>query len=422
MPVDYSNFLQQVQPPDYGNVLARSAQMDSLKNNNLLAHAQLDDIRRQGEFRNALSTGADQATLQGIDPMAAQQYEQGQNSLTQQRGAIAAQGSDQELRDTAARQSKAQYLSQVLGTVQAAFAKGDAAGMAAARYYWPEVKAKGFFPGLNAVPDDPAGLKRAVDQFKEHADLAMAPPDPQALPSSAREFQLAAGNPEYAEFLARKSASGKTTVQVNMPGEDNADKLEGEAYQVLQNDAQNALDERDQILNLRRNPAITGPTQDGRAALTTLATDLGIPVSEGTLKNAANLQGYKAAVNGLVLRKMQAQKGPQTENDAKRIEQGLASTKNVGEANALILDYNLALADRKVEMADFADRYREANGSLKGFQRQLRTYVRETPLTGLNKKSGRLVFWPQYKEQMRVNNPNLSDQAILQQWRSDYAN
>jgi hypothetical protein len=178
MPVDYSPILQASQGPDIGNILARSAQLEGIRQNNLLGHAQLDDIRRSEQFRNTLSQNpqASFEDLSAVDPNMAIQYQNARTGMQNNSLAQDEQRTVNETRQMALRQEKARYLSGVLGAIDSAFnTKGDEAGMAMAKYYWPEVKQKGFFPGMDNLSDDPQTIKSAVKQFYEHAQLAATP-------------------------------------------------------------------------------------------------------------------------------------------------------------------------------------------------------------------------------------------------------
>jgi hypothetical protein len=172
---------------------------------------------------------------------------------------------------------------------------------------------------------------------------------------------------------------------------------------------------------MKDNPAITGPTQDLKASANALFSDLGVPIAPDKINQIANLGQYKGIAKDLVLKEQLKQKGPQTESDAKRIEETFGNTKNIQEANKLILNYQLALADRESLLAEMAESYRERTGQIDGWRKEYRDYVRQTPLAGINPKSKRLVFWNEFMEQVKEANPSMTDEEIMGQWRSKYA-
>lgn len=229
----------------------------------------------------------------------------------------------------------------------------------------------------------------------------------------------------FFEYQRQLKAAGGTKISVGGPAvEGAADKAYGEqlgkSYGDVIDQGRNAQEKIESLRVLRDNPAVTGPTQDFRAAGATLLSELGIPIPQNTLKQVANLQQYKAVVNKLVLQEQVAQKGPQTESDAKRMQETLASTRNLQEANDLIIGYQMALEGRKIERAEFADEYRQRTGKIDGWEGQWRDYMRQTPLSGKNPKSGAVVFMNEYLENMREANPQADEAAILNRWRREY--
>jgi hypothetical protein len=390
MPVDYSNFLSQTQPPDVGKTLARVAQIESLRNNNLLAHAQLDDVRRKGEFRNALSSGADQATLRGIDPEAAQSYQQGENAL-------AMQGDQRDIQATAARQEKAQYLSGVLGTIQGAFAKSPEAGMAAAKYYWPEVKAKGFFPGLNAVPDDPEGLKRAVDQFKEHADLSLSPKDAvepySDLGKLAADYK--AGRIDEAAYRAgvdkktHITPPAQTNVTVNNGQELAFNKEYGKqlagVYTSIQDAGRSSINNSAKLDRLSGllSGVETGKLTPAITEVASLAESLGISIDPnlGAKQAAQSLSNEYA----LSLRNPSGGAGmPGAMSDADRafLQSMVPGLSKTPEGRRLIVDTGKKVAKRDGDVARLAREYRKSHGGQfdEGFYEELANYSAKNPL------------------------------------------
>jgi hypothetical protein len=217
----------------------------------------------------------------------------------------------------------------------------------------------------------------------------------------------------------------KPLVEVNTKMESEASKAygkaEGEAFGALVQRGQDAQDKAASIRAMMSNPAITGPTQDFRAAANSFFSDLGVPISPDRINQIGNLQQYKAMQSQLVLTEQLKQKGPQTESDAKRIADTFGNTKNIKEANEIILKYQLALADRESMLAEMAEDYRQRTGKIDGWRKELREYVRNTPLAAVNKSSGRLVFWNEFADAMREDNPGMNEDEIMSQWRQRYA-
>lgn len=229
----------------------------------------------------------------------------------------------------------------------------------------------------------------------------------------------------FFDYQRQLKAAGGTKINVGGPAvESSADKAYGEAlgksYGDVIDQGRSAQEKIDSLRVLRDNPAVTGPTQDFKAAGATLLSELGVPIPQNTLNQVSNLQQYKAVVNKLVLQEQIAQKGPQTESDAKRMQETLAQTTNIREANDLIIGYQMALEARKIERAEFADAYRQKSGKIDGWENEWRAYMRQTPLSGKNPNSGRVVFFDEFAEKMTEANPGVDESEILKRWRQDY--
>lgn len=97
----------------------------------------------------------------------------------------------------------------------------------------------------------------------------------------------------------------------------------------------------------------TGWGTETKAAAASILAGLGI-APENAKMFAANAQIFQAKAMDSLWVKLNAAKGPQTEGDAQRASQTWAALKNTPEANAFILDFAQAQAERdKVKAAFF---------------------------------------------------------------------
>jgi hypothetical protein len=83
-------------------------------------------------------------------------------------------------------------------------------------------------------------------------------------------------------------------------------------------------------------------------------------------KNAANAELFLGAAMQNVLNKQIEQKGPQTESDAKRIEQTFISLGITPKANQFMLDVARAQINRDVEQQRFYSKWRRENNTFDG--------------------------------------------------------
>lgn len=157
-----------------------------------------------------------------------------------------------------------------------------------------------------------------------------------------------------------------------------------------------------------------------------VAAALGIntetPAVKALLGRVTDGQAFVGTLQNLVLTKMQAQKGPQTENDAKRIESTLASLGNTPQARDFLLRSADALAQVDQYQHQFWEEYR-ANSPKKSFEgasAAWREWRNKTPLLGINPNSNLPVFLPEFIEAARAANPNATEEQIIGQWRMKY--
>lgn len=195
---------------------------------------------------------------------------------------------------------------------------------------------------------------------------------------------------------------------------------EGKAFSALQDLGQASQDQNSTLRSMLANPAITGPTQDFRAAANSFFADLGVPIAPAKIDQIANLAQYKAMQQSTVLQEQMKQKGPQTDSDRKTIQETFGNTKNVREANEIILKYKLAINDRNTLLAELAEQYRVDNDKIDGWRKVVRDYVNSTPLAAKDPDSNRLVFWNEFSEAMREDNPTMSEDDIMGYWRQRY--
>ena len=124
-------------------------------------------------------------------------------------------------------------------------------------------------------------------------------------------------------------------------------------------------------------------------------------------------------MNNVVLQKMIAQKGPQTENDAKRIQQTVASLGNTPEAFKFLMKSGKAIERMKIDQHNFWLNYRDANnGSLEGASRAWNEFKAKTPLVIKNPKTGMPVTFYEFKDAYTSAVPNATTEDVLKEWRN----
>lgn len=288
--------------------------------------------------------------------------------------------------------------------------------------------------GVQASENAPAVYPAARQQYLEmYPDAAANVPetyDPKwvgtQLSAGQRLFDPDILSPAAEEQKMRIRAAGAPKTIINTSG--TVAEAEAKEYgkslvkqfDAVSDRADAAEDEIAQLETARRISVETGAFEPLKAGIAALSQGLGIDPETFGLTDASPAQAYRGVLNNLVLTKMQAQKGPQTENDAKRIQQTVASLSNTNEANDFLIRSALALNRRRVEQRDFYETYRSEGGSFKGARQAWGRYKAKTPLVGTNPSTRLPVFYSEFRDTMRGANPDMTDARILSIWREKY--
>jgi hypothetical protein len=143
-------------------------------------------------------------------------------------------------------------------------------------------------------------------------------------------------------------ARSSTTIQDNKFREFGAKDF----YENVMPAARSAQQQNARLQSIIANPLDTGAFTETNATLKGWAVALGLP-SENVKQYVANAQKFQADAKDLVLAKQLAQKGPQTESDARRLEQTVPSLGNVRDANEYIARFAMAQNNYQMKKADF---------------------------------------------------------------------
>jgi len=245
-------------------------------------------------------------------------------------------------------------------------------------------------------------------------------------PTSLQNDLIAAGykpgTPEFKQAILDKH--NKPQTQVNMESEREESKARGKQlvsqFGSISERANAASDNLEQLHISKNIDVSTGALEPLKKSVASFAQGLGFNPENLGLENATNAEAFTGIMQNLVLTKMQAQKGPQTENDAKRIENTLASLGNTPQARVFLTNAAIAIEERRIEQRNFYLDWEEKNGSFKGAEQSWDQHKRNTPLFGVNPNTNRPVFYNEFFSKMREANPNADSGEILDLWRVKY--
>lgn len=122
----------------------------------------------------------------------------------------------------------------------------------------------------------------------------------------------------------------------------------------------------------------------------------GVPVDEKQMVDAVS---FRSVMKGAVLDGMKAIKGTASEADRRTVEESVAAMDNPEEANEFLLDVSESMARRKIEQANFWDRYAsERGGSLLGAKSAWSKRIGDIPL--VKKVDDRIHHYYKFKDQV----------------------
>jgi len=145
------------------------------------------------------------------------------------------------------------------------------------------------------------------------------------------------------------------------------------------------------------------------------------------LDNATDAEAFTGIMQNLVLAKMQAQKGPQTENDARRIEQTVASLGNRPEARDFLMRAAVSNEQTAILKRYFYEDFEAKNNTLSGASKAWRDYMGSTPMVATNPNSNLPVFFTEFAEgvhkaEVAAGHAPPTAEQVLAEWKAKYVN
>ena len=160
-------------------------------------------------------------------------------------------------------------------------------------------------------------------------------------------------------------------------------KALGENYQKIQDEAGIGRNELDMFGTLKElsTQTDTGKLEPFKTQLAGYAQALGMPINSRYNAN----QMFEAISNRLTVmaRKVgegQILAGQISDSDREFLKRSVPELAKLPEANKMLIDWNMKLAQRKIEIAKLAEEYYDANGTMRGFNDARSAWVKENPL------------------------------------------
>lgn len=322
---------------------------------------------------------------------------------------------------------------------------------------------------LNSLAAAAQAEGRPIDRYVEIANMSPAQQDlelqrmqvmgtdikslttPKEEKLTALEQQLQAaglqpGTPEYQsailnkvngvlspEALAQKqriASAGSTRIEnnVNSGGQqverEELAKIDAKEYGRVLEKAEASQETLDNLNQLQSIDVETGALEPAKVALASIVEGFGVDAS--SIANVRNAEAFNSVSDRLVNNVLNKAKGPQTEQDAARARNTIASLKDTPGGKEFKINAMKALALRDIEMADFIknemDRQAE-RGEIKSYSNarsEWNKFKRETPLLSnsvKNPSTGLPVFFYEFRDNARRKRPNVTDEEIINAWR-----
>ena len=233
-------------------------------------------------------------------------------------------------------------------------------------------------------------------------------------------------DPAYTAHKLEIATAQKPTTTVNMQQEKEEKKAFGKSlvatYDAIAARADTAETARQQIAMGRgfvREDTVLPSALAQAAGNAAVAMGFDVKNLKGVLGNISSGQGFTATMQNLVLSKMQAQKGPQTESDTRLIQKTVAGLGNTPEARDFLLRASDALAQADVMKADFWRRWRagKGGGSFDGAASAWRKFRNKVPFMGISPATQKHMFFAEFAD---ANRHKTFDEIVVE-WSKNYA-
>ncbi len=272
-----------------------------------------------------------------------------------------------------------------------------------------------FTQKIKALTDSGVDPREAINQVMR--------PAPQGYTYQNGKLQV---DPNWLDTEKQLRAAGANRVDINQSQERAENSAYGgqlvAEYKTIAERAASAEDARNQLRIARTTSEPGGAElpsalqQRAGNVVAALGMNVDSPTIKGLLGSVTNGQQFNGTIQNLVLTKMQAQKGPQTENDAKRIESTVASLGNTPAARDFLMRAADALSYEDMLKREFWDNHRGEKGSFDGAQVAWRKFKNDLPMVGQSPNTGKPVFFSEFAEANR-GKPYAE---IVKQWSSTY--
>ena len=155
----------------------------------------------------------------------------------------------------------------------------------------------------------------------------------------------------------------------------------------------------------------------------TFATQLGLRLGDKWEKKLTASQKFQGLMGNILAAKLALQKGPQTNEDANRMERTMANLGNTKEARIFFIKSMTALNNRTIEKAAFYENWETQKGSIKGAEKEWQKSISKMPLIAIRKTAdggNQPILYNEFLKESQKANPAYSNSEIKEIWIKRY--
>lgn len=207
-----------------------------------------------------------------------------------------------------------------------------------------------------------------------------------------KEYDQSIKDPAFKQYMLdmKKAGAANTTTNVKLPEEEGAfakkyGELQGEKLDKLVTAAENAgqmLDMYDLVEQGLNTDVTTGKLGETELQLRKFGQYLGLDTDVTKIGGGELIKSVQNRM-ALLMRNPDSgmgMPGSVSDKDIQFLKESQVGIDNSPQGNRAMLEAFRRLEKRKIEVADMAEAYAEKNGTLRGFQKQLREYSEANPL------------------------------------------
>jgi hypothetical protein len=231
---------------------------------------------------------------------------------------------------------------------------------------------------------------------------------------------LKPGSREFREAILRAKTRPLVSTKAESAEQVELAKARSKRWLDLAEQSDAAHGELDTAKRLRRVrvKATTGKFAEYKLEFAKALEAAGFEKVAKRVADAASGEAFRSISRSLLFNLLAQQKGVQSESDLRMMRESIPDLTTTEAGVDQILKAMESRASRTIEKRLFVDKWMDDKGSLKGSFGAWEMYTRKVPIISrvLKDDDGLPVYWYRFLEEVRLKNPNATDDEIRQAW------